>query len=135
MPHTVLCLRPEADFKRVGVIPPSSMQIRYMTPADPDLAAAIKAADAIVMPAIGPKLAPALFEASQLRLVQVTGAGIDRLDLGAMQRLGIPVANVPGGSNASRSHGYSSICSRWAVSSRGSPSPMDSHSGFGAVNV
>jgi phosphoglycerate dehydrogenase-like enzyme len=53
----------------------------------------------MVMPAVGPKLAPALFEGSRLTLVQVTGAGVDRLDAQAMKRLGIPVANVPGGSN------------------------------------
>ena len=99
MTKSVLCLRPEADFARVGVAPPSALSIRYMTPADPQLAAAIKTADAIVMPAIGPKLAPALFEGSAVKLVQVTGAGIDRLDLTAMQQIGIPVANVPGGSN------------------------------------
>jgi phosphoglycerate dehydrogenase-like enzyme len=32
--------------------------------------------------------------------VQVTGAGLDRLDRPALTRLGIPVANVPGGSNS-----------------------------------
>ncbi|CAN0506984.1 unnamed protein product, partial [Phaeothamnion confervicola] len=32
-------------------------------------------------------------------LVQVTGAGLDRLDQAALTNLGIPVANVPGGSN------------------------------------
>jgi phosphoglycerate dehydrogenase-like enzyme len=32
--------------------------------------------------------------------VQVTGAGVDRLDEPALRRLGIAVANVPGGSNA-----------------------------------
>jgi hypothetical protein len=32
--------------------------------------------------------------------VQVTGAGLDRLDQAALTRLGIPVANVPGGSNS-----------------------------------
>lgn len=99
MTKSVLCLRPEADFIRVEVTPPSALAIRYMTPADPQLAEAIKTADAIVMPAIGPKLAPSLFEGSAVKLVQVTGAGIDRLDLAAMQRLGIPVTNVPGGSN------------------------------------
>ena len=99
MTKNVLCLRPEADFLRVGVTPPAAVQVRYMTSADPDLAAAINAADAIVMPAIGTKLASALFEGTKVRLVQVTGAGIDRLDAPAMQRLGIPVANVPGGSN------------------------------------
>ena len=33
-------------------------------------------------------------------LVQITGAGVDRLDQAALTRLGIPVANVPGGSNS-----------------------------------
>jgi len=51
------------------------------------------------MPAVGPKLAPTLFEGSRLSLVQVTGAGVDRLDAPAMKKLGIAVANVPGGSN------------------------------------
>jgi phosphoglycerate dehydrogenase-like enzyme len=37
-----------------------------------------------------------LFEGSALRLVQVTGAGLDRLDQAALMRLGIPVANVTG---------------------------------------
>src|SRR5262249_4980548 len=46
------------------------------------------------------KLAPALFEGCDLKLVQVTGAGLDRLDQAALTRLGIPVANVPGGSNS-----------------------------------
>jgi phosphoglycerate dehydrogenase-like enzyme len=99
MTKTVLCLRPEADFLRVGVTPPKTIAITYMTPADPGLADAVKAADAIVMPAVGPKLAPELFEGARLKLVQVTGAGIDRLDLPALKRRGIPVANVPGGSN------------------------------------
>ncbi len=99
MTHSVLCLRPEADFLRIGVVPPKEFAIRYMGPADPELAAAMKAADALVIPAVGPKLAPELFEGTKLRLVQVTGAGLDRLDAATMKRLGIPVANVPGGSN------------------------------------
>src|SRR5262249_43753806 len=32
-------------------------------------------------------------------LIQVTGAGVDRLDQAGVGALGIPVANVPGGSN------------------------------------
>lgn len=99
MTNAVLCLRPEADFKRVGVTPPANLAIRYAAPADPDLAAFVKAADALVIPAIGPKLAPSLFEDGKVRLVQVTGAGVDRLDEPAMRKLAIPVANVPGGSN------------------------------------
>ena len=99
MTFRVLCLRPEADFLRIGIVPPQELDICYMGPTDPELAAAIKAADALVIPAVGPKLAPELFEGTKLRLVQVTGAGLDRLDATAMKRLGIPVANVPGGSN------------------------------------
>ena len=56
--------------------------------------------DALVIPAVGPKLAPTLFDGTKLKLVQVTGAGVDRLDRAALTALGIPVANVPGGSNA-----------------------------------
>jgi phosphoglycerate dehydrogenase-like enzyme len=41
-----------------------------------------------------------LFKESSVKLVQVTGAGVDRLDETAMKDLGIPVANVPGGSNS-----------------------------------
>ena len=59
----------------------------------------MRAADALIIPAVGPKLAPALFEGSRLKLVQVTGAGVDRLDRDTLTQLGIPVANVAGGSN------------------------------------
>jgi len=98
----VLCLRPEADFARVGALPPDSFTVAYHAPDDAQLAALIGQARALVIPAVGPKLPPQLFESSRpgLRLVQVTGAGVDRLDEPAMKKLGIPVANVPGGSNS-----------------------------------
>jgi phosphoglycerate dehydrogenase-like enzyme len=48
---------------------------------------------------VGPKLSDGLFENTKLRLVQVTGAGLDRLNVGLLKGLGIPLANVPGGSN------------------------------------
>ena len=99
MSNAVLCLRPEADFLRVGVNPPKTLAITYAAPNDPTLADLVKAAGALVIPAVGPKLAGALFEGSNVKLVQVTGAGVDRLDEAAMRRLGIPVANVPGASN------------------------------------
>src|SRR5882757_5420608 len=95
----VLCLRPKADFERVGALPPVSLNVTYRALADPDVAALMKQAQALLIPAVGPKLAPALFEESPIRLVQITGAGLDRLDQPTLQRLGIPVANVPGGSN------------------------------------
>jgi phosphoglycerate dehydrogenase-like enzyme len=99
MSHPVICLRPEADFTRVDALPPPSLTVGYHAPDDPALPELIRAASALVIPAVGPKLAPTLFAGTGLKLVQVTGAGLDRLDRPALMRLGIPVANVPGGSN------------------------------------
>lgn len=99
MTGDVLCLRPEADFLQAGVTPPPALSIAYRAPDDPDLAALLKAARALVIPAVGPKLDAKLFEGSAVELVQVTGAGVDRLDAPAMQRFGIPVCNVIGGAS------------------------------------
>jgi phosphoglycerate dehydrogenase-like enzyme len=100
MTNRVLCLRPEADFARVDAAAPNSLQVAYRGPADADVPALVKDSDALVIPAVGPNLPPSLFEGARLKLVQVTGAGVDRLDQAALTRLGIPVANVPGGSNS-----------------------------------
>ena len=100
MSNQVLCLRPEADFTRVDAAAPKGLEVAYHTPADAPVVALMKSSDALVIPAVGPKLAPELFEGTALRLVQVTGAGVDRLDQAALTRLGIPVANVQGGSNS-----------------------------------
>ena len=100
MPHRVLCLRPEADFTRVDAAAPKALQVAYHAPTDAPVAALMKSSDALVIPAVGPKLSTELFEGTALKLVQVTGAGVDRLDQAALTKLGIPVANVPGGSNS-----------------------------------
>lgn len=100
MSNRVLCLRPEGDFLRVNAPAPQSLAVAYHAPTDAPVAALIKSSDALVIPAVGPKLAPELFEGGKLKLVQVTGAGVDRLDQAALTRLGIPVANVAGGSNS-----------------------------------
>ena len=100
MTPRVLCLRPEADFIRVDATAPKSLQVAYHGPADAQVAALIRVSDALLIPAVGPKLAAELFEGASLKLVQVTGAGVDRLDQSALMRLGIPAANVPGGSNS-----------------------------------
>jgi len=96
----VVCLRPEEDFLKIGVTPPKSLSITYLAPEAADLPQALRSAVAVVIPAVGPKLPAALFEGSAVKLVQVTGAGVDRLDAPAMQALGIAVANVAGGSNS-----------------------------------
>jgi phosphoglycerate dehydrogenase-like enzyme len=95
----VVCLRPESDFARVGAMPPPSLRVVYRMPDSCDLGKMVKQARALVIPAVGPRIAPALFEGTKLELVQVTGAGLDRLDAATLKRLGIPVANVPAASN------------------------------------
>ena len=100
MSSDVLCLRPQADFQRAGVALPASLTVNYRASDDPQLAGYVRSARALVIPAVGPKLAGALFEGGSTKLVQVTGAGVDRVDEAAMKRLGIAVANVPGGSNS-----------------------------------
>ena len=81
-------------------MPPEGFEVAYHSPADADVPALMKTSAALVIPAVGPKLASALFEGTSLKLVQVTGAGVDRLDQAALTKLGIPVANVAGGSNS-----------------------------------
>ena len=105
----VICLRPEADFTRVGVTPPANLNIVYRKPDDADLPALLKTARAVVMPAVGPKLPATLFEGTALQVVQITGAGVDRLDETALKKFGIPVANVPGGSNSALAE-YTTAC-------------------------
>jgi phosphoglycerate dehydrogenase-like enzyme len=99
MTADVVCLRPESDFLNVDIVPPAALFITYRQPDDPELPGLLKTASALVIPAVGPKLAPDLFDGSAVKLVQVTGAGVDRLDAAAMTNLGIPVCNVVGGSN------------------------------------
>jgi phosphoglycerate dehydrogenase-like enzyme len=96
----VLCLRPEADFQRADSLAPASLRVVYRSPADTDVPQLMSEARALVLPAVGPKLPPAFFDTSTVRFVQVTGAGLDRLDLAQLKKLGISAANVPGGSNA-----------------------------------
>jgi phosphoglycerate dehydrogenase-like enzyme len=99
MRYDVVCLRPEADFLRAGVTPPESLTIAYRALDDLELPALMATTRALVISAVGPKLPGPLFQDSVLKLAQVTGAGVDRLDQPTLKRLGIPVCNVPGGSN------------------------------------
>jgi phosphoglycerate dehydrogenase-like enzyme len=96
----VIALRPQADFARVDALPPANLSVSYHAPDNAELPALLRKARALVIPAVGPKLPAALFDGTALKLVQVTGAGLDRLDRAALTKAGIPVANVPGGSNS-----------------------------------
>jgi phosphoglycerate dehydrogenase-like enzyme len=95
----VICLRPEKDFTDVGVIVPKSMEVLYLSPDDKNLKEALKEADALVVPAVGKPIDSSLLENSKCKFIQVTGAGVDRLNRAAIEKLGIAVANVAGGSN------------------------------------
>jgi phosphoglycerate dehydrogenase-like enzyme len=99
MTPDVLCLRPRVDFERANALPPAALAVAYRSPDDSDLPSLMKQARALVIPAVGSKLSMSLFENSTIQFVQVTGAGLDRLDLSVLKRLGIAVSNVPGGSN------------------------------------
>jgi phosphoglycerate dehydrogenase-like enzyme len=99
MVYDVICLRPEADFLRIGITPPAILKIAYRAPNDADVAVLCREAKVMVLPAVGPKIPASLLEGSAIKLVQFTGAGVDRVDQAEMKRLGIAVANVPGGSN------------------------------------
>jgi len=96
----VLCLRPEADFQRVDALAPASLQVSYRTFGDGDVPKLMKESRGLVIPAVGPPLPVSLFEGTTVKFVQVTGAGLDRLDLAYLKKQGIAVANVPGGSNS-----------------------------------
>lgn len=100
MPIEVVCLRPEADFARVDALPPPSLSVRYCGPADEAVPSCLRTARGMVIPAVGPKLPAQLFENTALRLVQVTGAGVDRVEEAVVKKQDIPVANIPGGSNS-----------------------------------
>lgn len=99
MNYDVICLRPEADFLRAGVTPPAALKTAYRAPNDPEVPTLMATARALLIGAVGPRLPASLFENTGLKLVQVTGAGVDRVDEPTLKRLGIPVCNVPGGSN------------------------------------
>ena len=94
----IICLRPEADFIEFDAIAPSRFQIEYLTPSDPDLMHLVARAKALIIPAVGSKIPNEIFENSDIKMVQVTGAGIDRLDADFCHKNQIAVCNVQGGS-------------------------------------
>src|ERR1700730_17417044 len=96
----VLCLRSEVDFERAKALPAAELTVAYHARNDSEVIPLMKQARALLIPAVGPKLNSEMFENSTVKFVQVTGAGLDRLDLPLLKDMGIAVANVPGGSNS-----------------------------------
>lgn len=95
MSADVICLRPEADFLEVGVLPPTGLAITYAEPSlvpPQDLATA----RAVVLASVGPRLERGwLDKIPDLELVQFTGAGVDRAGDACAHRPDVIVAGIP----------------------------------------
>lgn len=95
---SVVCLRPRRDFEQMGVEVPADLEVTFFD-SERDLDVIGPDVAAVVLPSAGPALSPGLFaEARALRLVQYTGAGIDRIADDVIASLGCAVCNVPGAS-------------------------------------
>ena len=94
----VLSLRPMKDFYDLGVYPSEKLFVSDLDPSHPSLSEKISSVDAVILPAVGIKIDSSLFKTSEIKLIQITGAGFDRLNVIELRELGIPVANIPGGS-------------------------------------
>ena len=94
----VLSLRPMKDFYDLGVYPSEKLFVSDLDPSHPSLSEKISSADGVILPAVGIKIDSSLFKTSEIKLIQITGAGFDRLNVIELRELGIPVANIPGGS-------------------------------------
>lgn len=109
----VICLRPEADFLEAGVRPPADLKITYAEPLEVpphDLATA----RAVVLASVGPRLERSwLDKIPNLRLVQFTGAGVDRVGDACAHRPDVTVAGIPAA--RTRRHATSARPSRWAL--------------------
>ena len=94
----VICLRPEKDFIDFKAIAPDHLEVLYLAPDKSDLIDMARDAQALLIPAVGPKISNTLFLDTSIKFVQVTGAGVDRLDHKFCQDNEIIVCNVQGGS-------------------------------------
>ena len=93
----VVCLRPKEDFLSVGVLPPAELSIAYRAPSDEDVRALLQSARALVLPSAGSQLDDSLFDlATDLKLIQFTGVGWDRIAEATLRKCACFVSNVPG---------------------------------------
>ena len=92
----IICLRPEADFIEFDAVAPARFSVEYLKPDDFSLARYLEKTRALIIPAVGPKISNEIFKNSNIEMVQVTGAGIDRLDSEYCRFNKIAVCNVQG---------------------------------------
>ena len=91
-------MRPENDFKEFGAVAPSHFSVVYLAPDDTSLAQKASDAEVLLIPAVGPKISNDFFKKTTVQMVQVTGAGIDRVDYDFCNQNNIKVCNVLGAS-------------------------------------
>ncbi len=94
----VVCLRSKDAFERVGVPLPGSFDYSFFPNYDEEqVARAAVDADFILAPSpYHPVTAKIISGGRSLKLIQMTGSGVDNVDLEAADRARIPVANCPG---------------------------------------
>ena len=92
----IICLRPEVDFIEFDAVAPARFSVEYLKPDDFSLARYLEKTRALIIPAVGPKISNEIFKNSNIEMVQVTGAGIDRLDSEYCRFNKIAVCNVQG---------------------------------------
>lgn len=96
----VACLGPWAPAVQAIIreAAPEPLELAFSDEGDPDRQALIDDADFLFVHA--PLTGPMMQGADRLRLIQKWGIGVDKIDLAAADRLGIPVA-ITAGANAS----------------------------------
>ena len=101
MSADVVCLRPAADFAEVGVEVPADLRICFAAGPHEVPAADLATARAVVLASVGPRLERDwLDQLPRLRLLQFTGAGVDRAGDSCTHRPEVAVANVPAANTA-----------------------------------
>lgn len=95
----VTCLRPQTDFSDYFVDIPVEVEAGFCTNYDEAaICAACKSADAIIAPSPFPQITGnTIRSCANLKIIQLTGAGFNTVDLEAAKEKGVMVANVPGG--------------------------------------
>lgn len=97
MVYKGLCLRQKKDFEWVNVEIPKTLDVQFFVPvSEKDIITRGKSAQFIIASSHNPPLGVEIFEQLiDLKVVQLTGAGFDKVDLVAAARHGIPVAHAP----------------------------------------
>ena len=91
-------MRPESDFKEFGAVAPAHFNVVYLSPDDASLIQKANDAEVLLIPAVGPKIPNDFFKKTSIQMVQVTGAGIDRVNYDFCTQNNIKVCNVLGAS-------------------------------------